>query len=31
MRVLVTTTGSAGHCGPVVPFADALLAAVKGA
>jgi UDP:flavonoid glycosyltransferase YjiC (YdhE family) len=27
MRVLVTTTGSAGHFGPVVPFADALLAA----
>jgi UDP:flavonoid glycosyltransferase YjiC (YdhE family) len=26
MRVLVTTTGSAGHFGPVVPFADALLA-----
>jgi UDP:flavonoid glycosyltransferase YjiC (YdhE family) len=27
MRVLVTTTGSAGHFGPVVPFVDALLAA----
>jgi UDP:flavonoid glycosyltransferase YjiC (YdhE family) len=27
MRVLVTTTGSAGHFGPVVPFVDAVLAA----
>jgi UDP:flavonoid glycosyltransferase YjiC (YdhE family) len=27
MRVLVTTTGSAGHFGPLVPFVDALLAA----
>ena len=27
MRVLVTTTGAAGHFGPVVPFVDALLAA----
>jgi UDP:flavonoid glycosyltransferase YjiC (YdhE family) len=27
MRVLVTTTGGAGHFGPLVPFVDALLAA----
>jgi len=27
MRVLVTTTGGAGHFGPLVPFADAVLAA----
>jgi hypothetical protein len=27
MRVLVTTTGSAGHFGPLVPFVEALLAA----
>ena len=24
MRVLVTTTGSAGHLGPLIPFADAV-------
>ena len=24
MRVLVTTTGSAGHLGPLIPFADAI-------
>ena len=24
MRVLFTTTGSAGHLGPLVPFADAV-------
>jgi UDP-N-acetylglucosamine:LPS N-acetylglucosamine transferase len=27
MRVLVTTTGGAGHFGPLVPFVDALVAA----
>ncbi len=24
MRVLVTTTGSAGHLGPLIPFSDAV-------
>jgi UDP:flavonoid glycosyltransferase YjiC (YdhE family) len=27
MRVLITTTGSAGHFGPLIPFAEAILAA----
>jgi UDP:flavonoid glycosyltransferase YjiC (YdhE family) len=27
MRVLITTTGSDGHFGPLIPFADAIRAA----